>query len=102
VVVGVGALIAVAMTTAACGGNGDSESTMPRISGVALMTAPPTTTTTIPDSYVVQEGDTLSAIAARFGLDVGELAAANGIANPDDIRAGDAIAIPSGAAGPSG
>ena len=49
--------------------------------------------------YSVQQGDTLSAIARRFGVSVADLVAANGLADPNHIRfgatlAGDALAIP--------
>ncbi len=40
---------------------------------------------------MVKKGDTLSAIAQRFGLDVGKLATVNGLANPDDIEAGQTL-----------
>ena len=44
-------------------------------------------------SYIVRTGDTLSAIAWRFGLDPAELAAWNGIRNPDLIRAGQRLTL---------
>jgi lysozyme len=46
--------------------------------------------------YVVQPGDTVSGIAASYGLTLGSLLAANQLANPDDIQPGMAITIPSG------
>lgn len=51
--------------------------------------APPAQTT-----YVVQRGDTLAAIAQRFGTTVGALQAANGIANPNEIVIGQVLVIP--------
>lgn len=42
-------------------------------------------------TYVVQSGDTLSGIAAQLGTTVGELAASNGIADPDLIYAGQTL-----------
>jgi rare lipoprotein A len=42
-------------------------------------------------TYVVQRGDTLSGIAAQLGTTVEDLAAYNGIANPDLIYAGQTI-----------
>lgn len=47
------------------------------------------------EQVTVQPGDTLSAIAARTGQTWAELAAYNGISNPDLIYAGETITIPS-------
>lgn len=44
--------------------------------------------------YTVRPGDTLSAIGARFGVSYQSIAAANGIANPNRIYAGQQLAIP--------
>uniref|UniRef100_UPI002ADE0E7C LysM peptidoglycan-binding domain-containing protein n=1 Tax=Tepidiforma sp. TaxID=2682230 RepID=UPI002ADE0E7C len=52
-------------------------------------------------SYVVREGDTLGAIAEQFGLTVEELAAANGLADPDLIFPGQELRIPAPGASPS-
>jgi soluble lytic murein transglycosylase-like protein len=43
--------------------------------------------------HEVQPGETLSAIALRYGVDLEALAAANGIANPDLIFAGQVLTI---------
>jgi len=48
-------------------------------------------------TYTVQPGDTLSALAARFGTTVQAIAAANGIENPNLIFVGQVLTIPSGA-----
>ncbi len=45
-------------------------------------------------AYVIQRGDTLSAIALRFQTTVSTLASINHIANPDLIYAGDTIMVP--------
>ncbi|MCW2923138.1 MAG: D-alanyl-D-alanine carboxypeptidase [Thermoleophilia bacterium] len=51
--------------------------------------APATATASgAPGDHTIQRGDTLSALARRFGTTVDALAAANGIANPDLIIAG--------------
>lgn len=42
-------------------------------------------------TYVVQSGETLSGIAAGLGMTVEDLAAANGIANPDLVFAGQTL-----------
>ncbi len=44
--------------------------------------------------YVVQPGDTLSAIAARFGVGLTALASANALAPPYLIRVGQRLAVP--------
>lgn len=44
-------------------------------------------------TYTVQEGDTLSAIAALYGTSYQELAAINGIANPDLIYPGQVLQV---------
>ncbi len=49
---------------------------------------------TTPDTYTVAQGDTLAGIAARFGVDVDELARINGIADPDSIVIGRVLRIP--------
>ncbi len=51
----------------------------------------PTPTATV---YVVQPGDTLSGIAARFNVTVDELVDANRIVNPDALQVGQEITIP--------
>jgi LysM repeat protein len=45
-------------------------------------------------AYVVQPGDTLGSIAARFGVSANALANANGITNPDRIYVGQNLTIP--------
>ncbi|MCA9996863.1 MAG: LysM peptidoglycan-binding domain-containing protein [Anaerolineales bacterium] len=47
-------------------------------------------------TYRVQYGDTLSALAWRYGTSVGAIAATNHIANPDLIYAGQTLEIPAG------
>ena len=44
-------------------------------------------------TYQVRPGDTLSGIAAQYGTSASALASANGIANPNQIRAGQAICV---------
>lgn len=45
-------------------------------------------------TYKIQQGDTLSSIAKRYGTSVNELASANGISNPNLIAAGKTLTIP--------
>ncbi len=58
--------------------------------------APPASQT-----YTVRRGDTLSAIALRYGVSVWALAQANSIRNPSLIYAGQALRIPSGPSAPA-
>ena len=59
-----------------------------------------TTTTTIPDTnryfYEVRSGDTLSAIAAGFGVPMKQIVELNELENASDIRVGEIIEIPQG------
>jgi LysM repeat protein len=52
-------------------------------------------------SYTVQPGDTLAAIAQRFGTTVSALAAENDIADPNLIFAGQVLVIGQGGAAPA-
>ena len=60
----------------------------------------PTTVTTVPPSpagtYVVEAGDTLSSIAARFSVTVDAISQANGITDVNSIRPGQELIIPGG------
>lgn len=44
--------------------------------------------------YIVQQGDTLWDIAARFGVSVDELQRVNGISDPGQLKIGDRLVIP--------
>lgn len=52
-------------------------------------------------AYVVEPGDTLGAIAARFDTTVDALVATNGIANPNMIGVGTRLVLPTGARAPA-
>jgi FOG: LysM repeat len=45
-------------------------------------------------TYEVQPGDTLSGIAAKYGVNYMDIARANGIENPDLIYPGQVFTIP--------
>ena len=49
-------------------------------------------------TYVVRPGDTLSAIAGRLGVSVGDLAGANGITDPNRVLVGQRLDVPGGGA----
>ena len=77
------ASVAAGSTVAALGGTG--------MASAATLTSAPGGGT-----YVVVAGDTLGAIAARYGTTVAELAAANHLADPNLIYAGQRLVIPGG------
>lgn len=54
-----------------------------------------------PQTYVVQPGDTLAAIAQRFGTTVQALVSANSIADPALISVGQKLVIPAGTGQPA-
>lgn len=53
------------------------------------------------DVYIVEIGDTFFSLARRFGVPLNELAAANCIANPSVIYAGQPLFVPSGGQNPT-
>jgi LysM repeat protein len=59
-----------------------------------------TSTVSAQSTYLVQPGDTLSAIAQDFGVTVSAIAAANNIVNPDLIFAGQTLLIPDASTAP--
>jgi LysM repeat protein len=81
-------------TGASCDGDNDSDDVGCGESGTAA--AAPASTSGGSGSYVVQPGDTLSAIAARAGMSVAQLAAANGL-NPNGILLSGSVLRLSGA-----
>jgi LysM repeat protein len=79
---------------AACGSDDKASDTLPPIATTTTTTTMPPTTTTIPDSYVIQPGDTLFSIATMFGLDTDVLAAYNNIVNKEHIESGQKLKLP--------
>jgi LysM repeat protein len=55
---------------------------------------PPTAASTGETIHIVQAGENLYRIGLRYGFTVAELAAYNGITNPDRIDVGQQIRIP--------
>lgn len=51
--------------------------------------------------HTVQPGESLNAIARRYGVGLDQLIAANGLADPNNIRAGQQIVIPGAQSAPS-
>ncbi len=68
--------------------------------GVIAATATAPTATPGITEYTVVDGDTLGAIAARFGLTVEELVALNGLTDPDQIAVGAVLRLPGSEAAP--
>lgn len=72
-----------------------AEEESPRPAEEVPTTAPPAVEAPPENGiYVIQAGDTLGQIAERYGLTLDELAAANGIFNPNAISQGQEIRIP--------
>ena len=67
---------------------------LPRGDGSASGGLPETGQTSGGDTYVVQFGDTLGEIAERFGVPVGAIVGANGLADPHFIVEGQTLTIP--------
>lgn len=65
-----------------------------KIPGTAAACTAAAATTGSTSKYVVQAGDTLMAIARRFGTTVEELVALNGLANPDSLALGQELVVP--------
>jgi LysM repeat protein len=55
---------------------------------------PPPTAASAPTKYVVKSGDTLSSIAARYGITWQELAQANGLTSSSRLRVGQELIVP--------
>lgn len=97
--VALGLAIAVAAGVVAGCGTTDpaAQERLPPIRTTLATTS--TTSTTVPEGqrfYTIKRGDTLAAIAASFEVTVQSVVDLNGLANPDDIQAGQTIEIPSG------
>jgi LysM repeat protein len=75
-----------------------------RLTGTATPVAPTAPTATAPAAapqvHVVASGETLTGIARRYGSTIAAIAAANGIANPSYVRAGQKLSIPGTSAPP--
>jgi LysM repeat protein len=89
-----GALLLV-VGIGACGFRGEKVgSSLPPLTAATTTTTTMPTTTTEVRYYEVQRGDSVSSIAAAFGVSQQELIALNGITNPDQIQAGQKLQLP--------
>ena len=98
-------ILGIVTVFSACGGDKTtSVETLPVMVAESTTSIPLETTTTLsanPEYYTIQQGDTLSAIAASFGVTVADIVAANGLPNADAIQAGQKLAIPGNGTAPS-
>ena len=92
------AMVALAVT--ACGGAGSAPPVTPNAGDELVIVTPTPGTPPVADTqtparrYVVAEGDTLSGIAARFGVTEEALQTANGVADPNRLVAGQELIVP--------
>jgi LysM repeat protein len=76
-----------------------TPTTLPVAASSSSQPATAPTATPVPangesEVYVVQGGDSLSAVADRFGVSVAAIVSANDLANPDFVFAGQRLVIP--------
>jgi len=74
-------------TTEPAGAREPEATGLPNVGSLYQPTPPP-------EVYVVQAGDSLSAIAARFGIDLDALIRANAIQDPNALRVGQTLRLP--------
>jgi LysM repeat protein len=87
----VGALLLVACGSRAATSTRPRDTPLPPLPTVTTTTIP---TTTLPAFYDVQRGDTLQGISEKLGVPIAALVAANNLANPDRIEAGQRLIVP--------
>ena len=72
----------------------ESHETLAPIQTTSTTSTTLPTTTTQPQYYEVQSGDTLTKIAAAFGLPIPAIMELNGIVDPNAIQAGQILQLP--------
>jgi LysM repeat protein len=77
-------------------GDGDSDDVAATSSNASTTSSASTTSTSTGGGYVVQPGDTLSAIATRAGMTVAELASSNGLDPNGLLVSGSVLRVPAG------
>ncbi|HVM66559.1 MAG TPA: LysM peptidoglycan-binding domain-containing protein [Acidimicrobiales bacterium] len=87
------AVVCIASVTA-CGALTAPSSKLATVASSAQSVLTTTSTTAPATTYVVVRGDTLTAIARRFGVTVGAIVAANHIASQDALSVGQVIHVP--------
>lgn len=79
--------------------NGIADPNVIHIGQIIKLKRDTTSTPQSGDTYTVQAGDTLSGIAAKYGTTYQELAALNGIADPNIIHVGQVLKVTGSTAG---
>jgi len=87
-------LVAATAFGVGCGSQAAEQGTLPPIATTSTTTTTVAPTTTLPEFYVVESGDTLSRIVTKLGVSKDDLMALNGITNPDHIEKGQKLKIP--------
>jgi len=92
------AAVIVTIVVAACSNDDDggtsADGTMPVLQTTTIVTTATVPVTTQPRLYEVQSGDTLTKIAASFGLPAEAIMQANAITDPNRIFAGQILILP--------
>lgn len=94
------AAFALALTLAACASDETSPATQTPIRRFIVVTPTPRRSlpgqprVSIPETYVVQPGDTLALIAIRFSVTEDALQQLNHLDDPDSVYAGQQLLIP--------
>src|SRR5918912_2765366 len=87
------AMVLLAGCTTGSGGSGDKVKLV--VTPVDTPTSTPLAAPTMaPTTYTVKAGDTLSGIAALFGVSVDDIVRANNIADPNRLSEGQTLTIP--------
>lgn len=100
-----GGVLVGALLLAGCGGDDGAEAeptatptaaaTTPEPEPTPMVTATPEPTEAA-QVHVVVSGETLGAIASRYGVTVEAIVEANGLTDPDRLAIGDELEIPTG------
>lgn len=102
-----GAVLALTLALAGCANEDEPEddtiATPTPVETIPVATDPPeapsptptpTPTAAVSQTHVVEAGDTLGAIAARYGVTVEAIVEANDLSDPDVLAIGDELVIP--------